>query len=331
MKPGATLPCLVLAVVAALATGSCRSRRESQAANTSVPQPSATSTPVSTPGENKPTAPFLKGEAYLSGDIEIVAAEIKEQNARFGYELEISYPQIDRPRTPQERQFNSYVRRLVERDVKDFKAFCAQNRKHPDGRKRLADYQMATIYEVLYATEEFLSINLTMESYTGYLNSDWSPVPLNYDLKAGGPVPNLSRLFKPRSNFLKVIASYCVAEFMRRGLNCGSGSFVDEKWLRSGAEPKAENYSSWNLTRDGVQINFGEYQVGPGCLGLVSVVVPYEHLREILRQDFARYRILRPAASPVACPRPFWHRLPPRHRRSVCRVEASRLAPHVVS
>jgi hypothetical protein len=32
-------------------------------------------------------------------------------------------------------------------------------------------------------------------------------------------------------------------------------------------------------------VTFGEYQVGPGCLELVSVVVPYDHLRGILRRD----------------------------------------------
>ena len=290
MKLCAFILCSVAAVVAASATSSCSPPGKSQTADTGVPQPSATPNPVNTQGENKPTSPALKGEAYLSGNIRIVAVELKEKNARLGYELEISYPQIDSPRKPQERRFNLYVRRMIENDVKDFKEFCSKNRKYPDGNERRGDYHMGTSYNVLYATPELLSIDLTMESFTGYLNSDWFPLPLNYDLKAGRPLRDLSALFKPKSSFLKVIATYCVDELMRRGLNCGGGGVGDEQWLRRGAEPKAENYSGWNLTRDGVQINFGEYQIGPGCLGLVSVVVPYEHLRGMLRQDVEWFR-----------------------------------------
>jgi uncharacterized protein DUF3298 len=72
---------------------------------------------------------------------------------------------------------------------------------------------------------------------------------------------------------------------MKRGLNCGGGGVSNEQWMREGAKPKADNYAGWNLTRNGIQITFGEYQVGSGCLGLVSVVVPYDHFRRILRQE----------------------------------------------
>lgn len=282
--------CSVVFVVAASAVTSCSPPGKLQSPVNIVPQPSATSNPINTQAANKPASPAPKGEPYLSGDIKVVAVELKEKNVRLGYELDISYPQIDSPRTRQERKFNLYVRKLIESDVKDFKAFCLKNRKYPDGRERRMDYHMGTSYDVLYATPEFLSIDLTMESFTGYVNSDWFPVPLNYDLKAGQPLKNLAALFKPKSKFLKTIATYCVDELIKRGLNCGGGGVGNEQGLRRGAEPKAENYSGWNLTRDGVQINFGEYQIGPGCLGIVSVVVPYEHLRGILRQDVEWFR-----------------------------------------
>lgn len=285
MRLRAFLICSVVVAAAASTVSSCSRPGESRAADAGVSLPGVTPSPVNTQDENKPTAPAAEGKAYLSGDIKIVAVELKEKNARLGYELEVSYPQIDGPRTPRERKFNLYVRNLIERDVKDFKAFCRKNRNYPDGSGRRGDYHMGARYDVLYATPELLSIDLTMESFTGYVNSDWFPVPLNYDLKAGRPLKHLADLFEPKSKFLESIAAYCVDELMRRGLNCGSGGVGDEQWLRRGAEPKAENYSAWNLTRDGVQITFGEYQVGPGCLGLVDVVVPYDYLRGMLRRD----------------------------------------------
>ncbi|HKO96027.1 MAG TPA: DUF3298 domain-containing protein [Pyrinomonadaceae bacterium] len=281
MKVFALLLSSVVGMVALSLAGSCSSNNS----QTVIPvsQPSALPSPSSTTNESLPS--LLKAEPYSSGDIKIVAVEIKEKNSVLRYELDVSYPQIDGPSTPQERNFNSYVQRMVENDVKEFKRFCSRNTKYPNGRARDMEYHMGTRYEVLYSMPRLLSINLKRETFTGYLNSDWYPIPLNYDLKAGRPLKNLAALFKPQSKFLKTIADYCVDELMRVGLSCGGGGVGGEQWLRRGAEPKADNYGGWNLTRNGLQINFGEYQIGPGCLGLVSVVVPYEHLKGMLRED----------------------------------------------
>ena len=48
-------------------------------------------------------------------------------------------------------------------------------------------------------------------------------------------------------------------------------------------EPEAQNYANWNLTAAGIEFTYGEYQIAPGCAGLISVVVPYERLRDILK------------------------------------------------
>jgi Deacetylase PdaC/Protein of unknown function (DUF3298) len=290
MKFHTFIPRSVLVAVAITAMNSCSPLSKTHTTDNIASQPNATSPPVDTQAGNKSASPTSKGEAYTSGDIKIVAVELKEKNDPLAYDLEISYPQIDSPRRLQERKFNLYVRKLIENYVKDFKSFCLKNRKFPNGKDRDMEYHMGTSYEVLYATPELLSINLTMESYTGYLNSDWYPISLNYDLKEGRPIKDLAELFRPKSNFLEAIASYSIDELMKRGLNCGGGGVGDEGWLRRGAEPKADNYREWSLTRGGVQINFGEYQIGPGCLGLINVVVPYEHLKGMLRQDVEWFR-----------------------------------------
>jgi hypothetical protein len=282
--------CSFLAVVTALAVIGCSPPTKSRSSRPSISQPSAASSPINTQGENKSTAPAPKGAAYLPGDIQVVAVEFKRKNARLGYELEISYPRINNPRARNERKFNVYVRTLIENEIKNFMAFCSKNRSHPNGRKRRMAYYLGTRFEALYATREVLSINLTMESFTGYVNADLLTVPLNYDLRTGTPLKGLASLFRPKSNFLESIASYCVAELTRRGTSCGGGGVGDMELLRTGTAATAKNYRGWNLTHEGVRITFGEYQVGPGCLGLVSVVVPFDHLREMLRRDVQWFR-----------------------------------------
>jgi Deacetylase PdaC/Protein of unknown function (DUF3298) len=221
---------------------------------------------------------------YDSGDINVISVERKEENQRFVYDLDISYPQIDKPRTSNQHKFNGYVRRAIESEVRAFKNYCVKNSRKRDGTKREMQYHLGIDYEVLFATPEVLSIDLTIESFTGYLNSDWFSLPFNYDLKTGRPLV-LADMFKRRSKFLKVLATYCADEFMKRGLNCGGGGVSDEQWMQKGAKPTKDNYASWNLTRNGIQVTFGEYQVGPGCLGLVKVVVPYKQLQQILRRN----------------------------------------------
>lgn len=235
MKLYASLYCSVSFIVAVSAFSACNQAERSESVGTSVPPPTATSSPI-TQEENNPAAPAPKGEAYRSGDIKIVSADLEQKDKRLRYELKISYPQIHEARTPQERKFNLYVRGLVQNDLKNFRRFCWKNRKYPDGRERQQDYYFATSYDMHYATRELLSIELAEESFNG------------------------------QTKFMKTIAFYCVKEFMSRGLNCGGGGVGDEEWLHRGTEPKAENYPGWHLTRDGVQITFGEYQVGPGCL-----------------------------------------------------------------
>jgi hypothetical protein len=287
MKRWTTLLYLIVTILTTLAITSCNISNKSQAVDTNTKQSGIISGTINSEAENRPDS-STSNEAYNSSDIKIVSSELNVKNARLGYEVKITYPQIGNPRRPQERKFNSYVRRLIANDVKDFKEFCLKNRKYPNGGKRRIDYYLGAHFEILYATSELLSIKLTIESYTGYLNSDWFPLPLNYNLKDGRPIKNLSELFKPKSKYLESISNYCVSELVKRGLNCGGGGIGNEEWLRRGTEPKIENYRGWNLTKDGIQITFGEYQVGPGCLGLVSVVVPYNHLHEILRQEIKK-------------------------------------------
>lgn len=290
MRVGAHLSLAV--VVAALATCSCGQPGMSKTSDAAVPQPSGTAhsaDPAPEP-ETNPIPEVSEAEAYISSDVGVNTVDRNEVNTRFSYDLDIHYPQITNPRTGNQRRFNRYVRRLIETNVNAFRVYCAKNNKQRDGTRRRMEYHLGINYEVFFATTEVLSIKLTLESFTGYLNSDWVPIPINYDLKAGKPLV-LRNIFKRRSNFLKVIAAYSVDEFMKRGLNCGGRGVTDEQWMREGAKPKADNYSGWNLARNGILITFGEYQVGAGCLGLVSVVVPYDHLRGTLRRDVERLQL----------------------------------------
>jgi len=162
-----------------------------------------------------------------------------------------SIPQIAGPGTPQEKEFNAFVRKLI---TSDFSG-----------------------YEVSYAKPEFVSLYLFDE--TCGASCHVATTPVNFDLEAGKPLDSLSELFKPGSDFLRTTASYCVRE-LKRTWDCG-----DDETFKSGSSPTTDNYSIWRISRKGVEITFQQYQLGPGACGGTSVVVPYSILRGMLRED----------------------------------------------
>lgn len=194
------------------------------------------------------------GREFRAGGLEIVSVDLRGRRT----------PQIGKPRTPQERKFNTVVRKLAqELDVGD----------------------EGSDFSALYATPEFVSVAL-YHAFCGQ-RCRVAITPVNFDLKAGKEINKLSELFTPGSKFLETIASYCVREFSRCHSVDNTGWFFKE-----GTKPTLENYDEWNLTHDGIQIIFPEHQVGSGVVGYASVVVPYSHLQGTLRNDVAWFRRL---------------------------------------
>lgn len=97
---------------------------------------------------------------------------------------------------------------------------------------------------------------------------------INYDLRQGRLI-ELGDLFKPDAAYLAAISATCIADLKERGVLA---------W-EDGALPKAENYKTWNITPDGLQITFDEYQVTAYAMGPQTVIIPYAKLIDMARTD----------------------------------------------
>ena len=51
---------------------------------------------------------------------------------------------------------------------------------------------------------------------------------------------------------------------------------------RSGIEPTVANFGNWTASPDGMNIHFGDYQVGPYGIGLITITVPWTELSDVL-------------------------------------------------
>lgn len=188
----------------------------------------------------------------FQASIKIVSAKLRRKGEDF------EYPQIGQPKTPQQRKFNADVLKIVRKDA-------------------AADPNEGYRFSVSYATPEFVSVRL-ISSFCG-ASCHVGITSFNFDLKTGKPINRLSELFKPKSSYLTTIASYSVGELRR----CGFGE--EDDWFREGTRPISKNYDVWSLTSDGVKITFEEYQIAAGAFPGVDVVVPFSHLKGMLRQD----------------------------------------------
>ncbi|MFN0140729.1 MAG: RsiV family protein [Pyrinomonadaceae bacterium] len=203
------------------------------------------------------------GRDFQAGGIKIVSAKLRRKG-------DFKYPQITAPRTPQQRKFNADVLKIVRRDLAG------------DGNWEGYGFSAS------FVTPEFVSVQLWI-SFCG-ASCHVGITALNFDLKTGKRINKLSELFKPKSNYLKTIASYSVGELKR----CPRDDLdLDEEWFKEGTKPTANNYNLWSLTRDGVAITFPEYQIAPGVFPGIDVVVPYSHLQAMLRQDIEWFRRLK--------------------------------------
>ena len=56
-------------------------------------------------------------------------------------------------------------------------------------------------------------------------------------------------------------------------------------FFERGTAPTEENYRNWSIVSEGLEITFGEYQVGPGCIGIIHIVIPFDSLKPFLKKD----------------------------------------------
>jgi hypothetical protein len=127
-------------------------------------------------------------------------------------------------------------------------------------------------YEVLEAGPALISIKFDDFWYgAGAAHPNSNSFTLNYDL-SNGKVLKLADLFQSNANYLKTLSGYSTKTLK----DAGKLDFPE------GAEPTDINYQSWNITKDGLQINFDDYQVTPHAVGPQVVIVPYSVLKSII-------------------------------------------------
>ncbi len=227
-------------------------------------------TPLSDPETTTIEVPVLTvtptelAEAPIPAPI-LTEKVVQEENPDPYYVLEVYYPNLEG--VPRAVIFNQQIEGYIHQNIDAFSSDLEQ--LEGDWRKVESFYSVQ--YEVTFQSSEWVSILFTTSFYVaGAAHPGQDVHSENYDI-ALGKFFELSELFIPGSNYLEVISDYCIEDLNNQGV------FIWEE----GASPEPENFRTWNVKDEGILISFPPYQVAPGAAGLLSVMVPFEHLQEI--------------------------------------------------
>jgi hypothetical protein len=225
---------------------------------------------------------FIAGEQVIefSGGGKFTTKSFSEKNKPKKFEIAVDYPVLSGVNPATETKFNELAKSRAMSGVADFrkammKQTAADLKNFPKGMSN----SMGVSYNVEFANENMVSISFLVSEYTGGAHGNYATDTLNFDLKTGKEI-KLADLFQPGANYLKKLSEYSINDLKTR-----LGEMSDEEWIKTGAGEKADNFSSWSLTKKGLMITFDPYQVAAYAAGAQTVIIPYAELAGIWRKD----------------------------------------------
>jgi hypothetical protein len=220
-----------------------------------------------------PVAPPDREVVFGEGRLRTVIHEVQLKNQRLQYSIDVSYPQILGSEDLHIRKLNQRIKELATEQYQwplspsrtDLRYY---REKWPD-----AFNTVDVDYEVRSATDSFLSIYFVGYSYgIGAAHSVQSSFVMNYDLTLRKEL-KLSDIFHGRSNYLEYISRYCLNELSRKS----------EFLFMEALVPRARNFQSWNIEREGIRFNFDACTVFGCADGEQTVVIPFVDLKPLLK------------------------------------------------
>jgi hypothetical protein len=242
------------------------------------------SKPSGEKGDDKKTAFSVHEEPIsFSGEVDVVAKSIKENNKKLMYEIDATYPQFTGGNNPNLEKFNQLARMFVVKNVAGFKKDMAPAEGEEPPPEGSMGSDLGIGYTINLAQDDLVSVQFDIGSYyQGAAHPNSHTETLNYDLKNGRQL-KLADLFQPGSKYLQTLSTFCLADLKKQWKEKNEESVED--MLKDGTAPTAKNYESWTITRRGLGINFDSYQVAPYAAGPQFVMVPYSALKDLIRPD----------------------------------------------
>jgi hypothetical protein len=212
----------------------------------------------------------------FSGDTRLVSKYLKESARRGkwgGYEITAEYPQL-LGGGANAAKFNEETRAFAAKDVADYKKMFGEDAGQ-GGELDLSHY-------VSFADDSLVSVDFSdYFYYFGAGSRNAASTTFNYDLSRGRAL-KLADLFKPSSDYLKIISDACNRELKKQ---FAGESFPDAERIAASVENVVGDERKWLISRDGFVVVFDSTEFPPSGAGEHTVTVPFAALKSAVRPD----------------------------------------------
>lgn len=262
---------LILCIV--LTTAGCNRAQDNSSLPTASPiAQSAPQTPTPTPTPSPSPTPIEKmiighGWTLRTKQFEAVSHKLK-------YSIKGEYPYLHASPYHRAIRFNREIRSKIAKQygyamTPDPKEFREHVRAFPkEDPLETAEFS----YEILFANKGLLSIRFHDIIYSyGAAHPLEDYFSLNFDLKRG-TVLKLTSFFKSNTRYRRRLVELC-----KKGLD-DQGVFTYPDAISA----ELRRHIEWNITREGLVINFDRCAVSACMGGEHSVIIPYHELANIL-------------------------------------------------
>ena len=232
-------------------------------------------------GQTKTAFSLHQEPIEFTGPVEIAGKQIKENNKKLQYEIDVEYPEITGSTNPAVEKFNQQAKALVTNEVRSFKAFVVERAAEEIETTTGSDLGIG--YTVAIARDDLISIDFQIGGYyRGAAHPNSHSRVLNFDLKSGKPL-RLADLFQANARYLQTISDYCMKDLQKQSK--AKENILDDESIKDGAGPNPKNYQNWTISKHGLEVNFDAYQVGPYVAGPQFVRVPYAAIKDLVKPD----------------------------------------------
>lgn len=199
-------------------------------------------------------------------DFVLATREVNENSESPKYDIRLEIPYTE-TKTAWAEHFNDAVATLVNNEVAAFRNNLSQMQFDPNMPDTGSSFEVK--YTLVYSGRGLVSLHFEVFQYvTGAAHPMTYSMTLTYDLKNDRRV-ELADLFQPGSAYLDMLSALCKADLQKQGM----------LMFEEGTNPTADNFRSWTLTPEGLQVYFDPYQVAPYAAGPQRTLIPYADLQ----------------------------------------------------
>lgn len=152
-------------------------------------------------------------------------------------------------------------------------------------KKASAGNELNLDYQIIWISPKYMSFRIYVLTYlAGQAHPVTKFQSINYNMNTQ-QVLKLADLFNKDSKYLDTLVTQSRVLLEKTIISTDADKDAAEKWIEAGTEAKEENFSTWNLTDEGLMITFQPMQVTDYAQGKQQVIIPYNVLQSEFKPE----------------------------------------------